>query len=165
MTPLSTTAQPASAPAQPPVQPPTLILPGLWQAGMPLDWAWATRAGIEVIVDVNDADHVHPAERVAGLRYVKDPLTDAAQVPDAEQLDALVSLTVDAVRAGRQVLVHCGFGKNRSGLVVALAVRELLGVDGRTALAHVRSIRTRAVNNATFAAYVEELPAPELVAG
>nr|WP_231126766.1 dual specificity protein phosphatase family protein [Motilibacter aurantiacus] len=131
---------------------------------MPIDWDWLAAAGIETVVDVNDAGQVHAAERVAGLRYVKDPLVDAAEVPPAEQLDELVSLVVDEVRADRPVLVHCGFGKNRSGLVVVLAVRRLLGVDGRTALEHLRAVRTRAVNNATFASYVEGLPAPELAA-
>ena len=145
---------------QPPVQPPSLIVPGLWQAGCPIDWAWVRRTGIELVVDVADPDQVHAAADVAGLRYVKAPLTDAAELPDAELLSGLVDTVVDAVRAERTVLVHCGFGKNRSGLVVALATRTLLAVDGRTALAHVRARRTRAVNNETFAAYVEGLPAP-----
>ncbi|RZS90346.1 dual specificity protein phosphatase-like protein [Motilibacter rhizosphaerae] len=146
----------------PEVQPPTEILPRLWQAGCPVDWDWARATGFELVVDVNDADQVHEPDDVAGLRYVKHPLVDAAELPDMHLLDELVDLVVEAVRSDRPVLVHCGFGKNRSGLVVTLAVRQLLGVDGRTALEHVRSIRTRAVNNATFAAWVEGLPAPAL---
>lgn len=145
------------------VQPPTLITPGLWQAGCPVDWDWVRRTYIGLVVDVADADQVHDVADTAGVVYVKQPLADQAEVPDAELLAGLVDPVVSAVRAGTVVLVHCGFGKNRSGLVVTLAVRELLGLTGTQALAHVRSLRTRAVNNATFAAYLESLPAPELV--
>lgn len=144
------------------VQPPTLIVPGLWQAGCPVDFDWVRSTGIGLVVDVADPDQVHDQADVAALHYVKQPLTDAAEVPDEDLLGGLVSTVVDAVRGGTTVLVHCGFGKNRSGLVVALAVRQLLGVDGATALEHVRARRTRAVNNETFAAYVEGLPAPQL---
>jgi hypothetical protein len=157
-------AQPTEV--QPPdVQPPTEILPGFWQAGTPVDWDWVRSVGFELVIDVNDADQVHEPDDVAGLRYVKHPLHDQGELPDVHLLDELVGLVVEAVRSNRPVLVHCGFGKNRSGLVVTLAVRELLGVDGRTALAHVRKIRHRAVNNETFAAYLESLPAPELIGG
>ena len=147
---------------QPQVQPPTEVLPGLWQAGTPVDWDWVRRTGFSLIVDVNDADQAHDEGEVQGLRYVKHPLVDSDELPDPYLLDELVHLVVEEVRSDRPVLVHCGFGKNRSGLVVALAVRELLGVDGRAALEHLRAVRHRAVNNVRFAAYVESLPAPEL---
>ena len=58
------------------------------------------------------------------------------------------------------MLVHCTFGKNRSGLVMALVVRDVLGCDGPTALARVRGVRDNAVNNDAFAEWVRSLPAP-----
>ena len=39
-------------------------------------------------------------------------------------------------------------------------VRELLGCDGPTALARVRAVRPRAVNNDGFAEWLSGLPAP-----
>lgn len=154
-----------SEPSANEVQPPTEILPNLWHAGTPVDWDWVREIGFQLVIDVNDADQVHEPDDVVGLRYVKHPLHDQAELPDVHLVDELVGLVVEAVRSARPVLVHCGFGKNRSGFIVTLAVRQLLGVDGRTALAHVRGIRHRAVNNETFAAYLESLPAPELVNG
>ncbi|RKS69306.1 dual specificity protein phosphatase-like protein [Motilibacter peucedani] len=141
-----------------PVQPPTEILPGLWQAGLPLDWSWVHRTGVETVVDVADPDQLDDPAELEGIHYVKQALVDG-ELPDLDLLGDLVDGVVLSVQAGRTTLVHCGFGKNRSGLVVALAARELLGVSGAEALAHVRSVRDRAVNNEEFAAYVESLPA------
>jgi hypothetical protein len=56
--------------------------------------------------------------------------------------------------------VHCTFGRNRSGLLASLVVREVLGVTGAVALSHVQSRRAGTVNNETFAAWLRTLPAP-----
>jgi hypothetical protein len=39
-------------------------------------------------------------------------------------------------------------------------VRELLGLSGADALAHVRARRDRVANNEVFAAWLSSLPAP-----
>ncbi len=144
------------------VLPPNEILDGrLWIGGAPVDYSWARRRGIDVVVDVSDPDMQPRPDEVRDIDYRKCPLADHDELPDIEQVEELVGHVVDSVRAGRRVLVHCSFGKNRSGLVVTLAVRELLGVTGAKAVALVRSRRHRAVNNQTFAAYVEALPAPD----
>ena len=58
------------------------------------------------------------------------------------------------------VVIHCRAGRNRSGLLSALVVRELLRIDGARALAHVQQARPRAIANEAFADYLKELPAP-----
>jgi len=63
---------------------------------------------------------------------------------------------VKAVREGKNVLVTCMAGHNRSGLVVALALRELTGATGKEIVEHIQ--RTRgpfALNNETFAKHIE----------
>jgi protein-tyrosine phosphatase len=142
-----------------PVQPPCEVLPGLWQSGLPEDWA-ALRDRVDAVVDVADAGTGPSEDELGGLTYVKAPLQDGEELPDPVVLDHLTGLVADLVRDGRRVLVHCTFGKNRSGLLMALVVRELLGCDGRTALQRVRAVRHRAVNNERFARWVSELPAP-----
>ena len=145
--------------APPLVQPACEVLPGLWQSGLPEDWS-AVRASVDAVVDVADPGPGPSSEDLGGLTYVKAPLEDADALPDPVLLDHLARLVADLVRDGRRVLVHCTFGKNRSGLLMALVVRELLGCDGRTALERVRAVRHRAVNNAGFAAWLSALPAP-----
>jgi protein-tyrosine phosphatase len=140
--------------------PPSPILgEKLWLSGLPDDLTWAHAHGIDVVVDVADPGPEPDRSQLAGIEYHKHALVDG-DVPAARDLDRLVGRVVAAVRDGRRVLVHCTMGRNRSGLVTVLAVRELLGIGGSAALAWVRARRRRTVNNAAFAAYVEELDAP-----
>ena len=105
-----TTPSPASPTLSPSaaleVQPPCELLPGLWQGGLPVDFAWARRAGVEVVVDLSDADQRHAAQDVAGLAYRKQPLEDGTAMPEARMLDALVDDVVRHVRAGRPEAVQ-----------------------------------------------------------
>lgn len=148
------------------VDPPSTLLPGqLWIAGSPVDWDWVSGQGIEVVLDVADpGPEPGPAllARCGVTHYRKEPLVDGEELPDGDRLAELSRLLVDAVRAGRPTLVCCSFGKNRSGLVATLALRELLSCSGAEALGYVRARRHRAVNNRRFAAYVESLPPPAL---
>ena len=141
------------------VQPPIEVLPGLWWSGLPDDWV-QVRSQVDAVIDLADPGPGPSAEELGELTYVKAPLEDGETLPDQVLLDHLTSLVVDLMRDGRRVLVHCTFGKNRSGLVMALVVREVLGCDGPTALARVREVRENAVNNDAFNDWVSALPAP-----
>ena len=145
--------------APPDVQPACEVLPGLWQSGLPEDWA-EVRDRVDAVIDVADPGPGPSPEDLGGLTWVKAPLEDGDELPDPLVLHHLAGLTADLVRDGRRVLVHCTFGKNRSGLLMTLVVRELLGCDGPTALERVRAVRHRAVNNARFADWLSDLPAP-----
>lgn len=116
--------------------------------------------GIGVVVDLADADTVAPAEQVDGLVYLKSPLVDGDDVPDPALTLRLATLVAGLVDDGRRVLVHCTFGRNRSGLLATLVVREVLGLTGEQALAHVQERRRRVVNNEGFARWLRSLPAP-----
>jgi protein-tyrosine phosphatase len=142
------------------IDPPDAIVDGrLWQGGSPVDYAWARAAGIDVVVDVSDPGDEPAADDLGGIDYRKCPLVDGDEMPDASQLDELVDHVVAMVRGGRRVLVHCTYGRNRSGLVVALAVRELFGLSGADAANLVRERRRRALNNETFTAHLDGLAA------
>lgn len=69
---------------------------------------------------------------------------DVGLVPNEEQLEDAADLVVEAIAAGRKVLVHCQAGLNRSNLVTALALIKL----GRTpseAIALLREKRSPVV--------------------
>jgi protein-tyrosine phosphatase len=63
-------------------------------------------------------------------------------------------LVVDRVKAGRNVLVTCMAGQNRSGIVTAMALCKLTGASGQECVDHVSRTRPFALNNRTFAQYV-----------
>jgi hypothetical protein len=56
------------------------------------------------------------------------------------------------------VLSTCHAGRNRSGLLNALIVREITGCSGKDAIDIVRAGRPRAIANPTFVSYLESLP-------
>ena len=116
--------------------------------------------GIDVVLDLADAEAHPPASEIEGLLYLKCPLVDHDVLPDPGLTLRLATLVAGLVQDGHRALVHCTFGRNRSGLMTTLVVRELLGLSGADALAHVRARRDNVANNAVFEEWLRSLPAP-----
>lgn len=155
------TTDPVELPGVAPADPPSEQLPGLlWHGGCPVDFDWVERTGIQAVIDIADADAHPPADAVENLIYLKAPLVDAGELPDPALTLRLATLVAGLIDDGHRVLVHCTFGRNRSGLIVSLVVREVLGITGAEALAHVQARRDGTVNNDTFADWLRSLPAP-----
>src|SRR3954452_7045711 len=137
--PLNWTTDPVDLPGVDPVDPPTELIEGqLWHGGCPVDFEWVHDSGIDVVLDLADADAYPPAEDIEGLTYLKCPLVDGGDLPDPGLTLRLAALVAGLVRDGHTALVHCTFGRNRSGLMMSLVVRDLLGITGAEALAHVQ---------------------------
>jgi dual specificity protein phosphatase-like protein len=145
-----------------PAEPPTELIEGkLWHGGCPVDFQWVRATGIDVVLDLADADAYPPADEIDGLTYLKCPLVDEEEVPDPAVTLPLAGLVAGLLREQHQALVHCTFGRNRSGLLVTLIVRDLLGISGEEALRYVQARRERVVNNEAFAEWLASLPAPD----
>lgn len=134
------------------------ILDHMYQGGMPPPGEGLKNAGIEVLVLA--AKEHQDAEAYEGITVICAPGDDD---PRRHRLDrfidgwrAAATQVVEHVRAGRNVLVTCMAGQNRSGLIVALAVRELTGWSGEKIVDHVSRSRPFALNNQTFANYICE---------
>lgn len=65
--------------------------------------------------------------------------------------------TADLLSEGEKVIVHCWSGKNRAGLVCALAYRALMGGTGMAAIQAVREARPPTLTNRHFVEYLEGL--------
>lgn len=77
-----------------------------------------------------------------GYEVLRVPLDDGPR-PDAETVGRIRSAAhavANRVRAGRRVLVTCWQGRNRSGVIAGLAMREL-GVPGVLSARRIRRIR------------------------
>lgn len=69
-----------------------------------------------------------PWTRTAGVRVAQFPFADGPgpiRVEDQRVIDLAVSYLEEALRAGHRVAVLCRYGRNRSCLVTALALRRL----------------------------------------
>jgi len=112
------------------------------------------------------AEHEEPWERFKnrGLSgIIEAPFSDDCKTLDERGLSQAIHASFAvwlAVRSESRVLVTCHRGLNRSGLVVALALRGLKGWSGARALEYVRSKRPGALFNPGFAAYLTSLEAP-----
>ena len=84
------------------------------------------------------------------------PVSDGLKLPDSEARRA-AWVVVGWLRARVTVYVHCIAGINRSGLVTALVLREVLGLTGQQALDFVRSCRPGEVRNPVFENYLKEI--------
>lgn len=138
------------------------IVPGLWQGGHDYVDEYDTYAS--AVVDGTEWDllvslygrHGHgPIGDVEHLRLsIPDSFLDAEQREQVTELGLHVAL---AVADGARVLVRCQAGLNRSGLVVAVALKYL-GWRPADAITRVRERRSpRALFNEHFVGYIDPL--------
>jgi protein-tyrosine phosphatase len=140
------------------------IVPNLLMGGYPPEGDHLKAAGVDVLVLC--AAGYQDAAAFSGVEVVCAPGDDDERPhrfalfrkrwQDAAHEVALRVLT------GNRVLVTCFYGQNRSGFVVALALRELTGWDGARIVHHIQSYRAFALNNTTFVRWVlDAFPEPE----
>jgi protein-tyrosine phosphatase len=135
------------------------IGPGLWMGGFPRPGGLVLRTiedvGMQHVVTTTfERPHLPPG---VSSRYV--PFLDL-DLPYMEPLVRAARDIAERIRGGQQVYVHCGHGYDRSGLVVALALRELHpSLTGAEILDLIRTARgSEALHNRRFARYVRTLP-------
>lgn len=90
-------------------------------------------------------------------RFTNFPIPDGL-LKKQEPLLALARELAEEIEADGCVLTMCNAGRNRSGLLSALVVRELSGIPGSAAMDVVRLHRPRAIANVNFEAFLCSLP-------
>lgn len=137
------------------------IMPGLYISRNALDLTVAQRSELVrelrlgLVINLWRDD---PGWRdIPRLGYFHVPIPDGQQWRRAE-LERLACLVASYELGGpRSVLITCHAGRNRSGLLAALIVREVTGESGARAMEIVRAGRPRAIANPYHAAYLESL--------
>jgi protein-tyrosine phosphatase len=141
-----------------------VIVPDLWMGGFPRPGGVVLRtieeAGIHHVVTTT-FERPHLPQGVT-TRWI--PFLDLDLPLHMDPLFRAAHDVADRVRRGEPVYVHCGHGYDRSGLVVALALRELLpAARGEEILDLIRARRgSEALHNRRFARYVRSLPPLEM---
>ena len=143
----------------------SMLRSGFYQGSLPPSGAELRRAGIDLLVLA--AEEFQPAASIfEGVEVLHAPLDDSGKPVTRREWETArdaAGRVALAVKQGRNVLVTCVQGRNRSGLISALALRELLRITGRQAVRHVQTHRRNALTNAQFARIVSALPAPALL--
>lgn len=128
------------------------IINHLFQGGYPPEGDGLKRAGVDVLVLC--ARELQDADRYDDLEVILAPGDDDERLhrfllflPTWKDAAARV---VERVKEGKNVLVTCAQGLNRSGIVVAMAVCELTRMSGQEAVDLVQRRREGALFNTTF---------------
>lgn len=133
------------------------VMPKLWIGSAPSVGPGLAHAGFDAVVLA--AEEYQPTSReLPGVRVIHAPFGDTRWPTDAEIRRAVRAADMVAAHlaAGDRVLVSCWMGRNRSGLVTALALRRL-GVPPNHAVELVRRARPGALFNDAFVTIVREL--------
>lgn len=144
---------------------PSQIAPYLSQGSAPIEGDAVARAGYRVLVLC--ADEYQPAkayfEGLDDVIYAPNddggrPVFTPLQKVTAQIAAARVA---DYVRRKKHVLVTCMMGRNRSGLVSALALHELYGWSGIRCVQHVQAKRPNALTNNDFVRFLRAIPSKQ----
>jgi hypothetical protein len=138
------------------------IVRGLWQGSAPPADGTLKKLGFDRVVLA--AMEYQPEGRLfEGVRVQHCPLDDSLNLSreEASRAEQCAQSVARGIRRGENILVTCMAGRNRSGLVTALTLRELTGMTGAQAVAIVQSKRPNALTNPHFVTLLERLPSKQ----
>lgn len=148
-----------SGPAQAKIEA-TPIAPHLYQGSIPPSGKTLSDARFTMLV-LGAREYQPRSENFPGLRTVLHaPLDD--DVPTTREIEMAVNaaaLVSEEIKRGGKVLVTCIMGRNRSGLIMALALRNLYGFSGKQVVSQVKVMRPFALTNPHFVQILSDLPA------
>jgi protein-tyrosine phosphatase len=102
---------------------------------------------LKEIIDISDQ-----------FEHYELPIADFG-VPTKEQAQGFLKIISEAKRNKQPVLVHCLAGCGRTGVMLALAEKEIYGTkNGQKAIAKIRKIRSCAVENSLQEEFVINYP-------
>jgi hypothetical protein len=137
----------------------TPIAPHLYQGSVPPSGRALADARFTMLV-LAACEHQPRSTNFPGLRsVVHAPIDDA--IPSPDEIATVVNaakLVAEEIKRGGKVLVTCMQGRNRSGLISALAIRSLYGFSGKQVLLQVQTMRQNALTNPSFQQLLADLP-------
>ena len=138
------------------------IVPNLYQGSRPTPGGLPARCGFRIIAFCEREWQPVPAgQHFPGVQAIHVPLADEDPLTDQTIFVARrgAKMLAHALREPRQrALVVCHAGLNRSGLVVALTIRELTGLSGKRCRQIVQACRHGALVNEAFTTSLDGMP-------
>jgi protein-tyrosine phosphatase len=139
----------------------TELLPELYQGSAPPPGSPVAAWGFDALV-LSAKEFQPPAAAYPGVQIIRARLDDSGlPMTSDEWRQALRAAehAANVVLRGGRVLVTCVMGRNRSGLVSALAIYLLTGLPGTEIVREVKRRRPEALSNQWFVGALERLPA------
>jgi ADP-ribosyl-[dinitrogen reductase] hydrolase len=141
---------------------------GAWDRSMEKDLARIREHGYDVIVSLIDRDYYGRDEfellKVTELKqgivesydmkWLWIPIVDC-QIPDGSPSDNNMGEIIDLLRHDFSVFIHCKGGLGRAGLVSAWVLTHF-GLTAEEAIAKIRLVRPRAIENITQENWVKK---------
>jgi len=104
-----------------------------------------------IVLLLDDEDYKEKSGLDLRSHYLNDgyqvlylPIRDF-DLPNREDLKSLLDTILDRAKVGRNIVIHCYAGRGRTGLVIACAAKQHLGLSGKDAIAWVRRYITGAI--------------------
>jgi protein-tyrosine phosphatase len=139
---------------------PSKIAPYLYQNSKPIEGDALARSGVRVLVLCAE-EYQPPTSYFPGLLdVIYAPNDDSGRpfTPTQQIIAKMAAFRVaDYVRRKQTVLVTCYQGRNRSGLVSALAIHYLTGMHGKDCVDLVRRKRKDALTNDDFVRFLRSI--------
>lgn len=104
----------------------------------------------------------YPSDAVVGRVdwYCRIPLADG-QIKDLGEILRARDTALSMYERGYTTVIHCMAGRNRSGLIGALVLRELDNLTGAESLRLIRELRPRSIDNDHFEEFLMSLGRPQ----
>jgi hypothetical protein len=119
---------------------------------------WGTEQAPLAILTLSRAPSVDVTNRCRW--WVNRPLADGRVDHQLNEIVQARDTALSMYTTGHTTVIHCVAGRNRSGLIGALVIRELDNMTGPEALDEVRRLRPRSVDNEYFEQFLMSLGRP-----
>lgn len=135
----------------------TCIIPGLYQGSVPFPGSKLAARGFHTLV-LCAKEYQPPSVIYSGIKVIHAPNDDNGKPITSSELQIAIkaaSMVAKDVANGKNVLVTCMQGRNRSGLVTAISLVKLTGMSGKQAVRLVKNRRQNALTNPVFCQFLE----------